>query len=234
MTDPAKPPDARRVHETERVLRVYEKEAHKYDREMRVFERLLFRGGREWVCSQAEGEVLEIALGTGRNVQHYPKGVRLTGIELSPAMLEIARTGARELGRDADLRVGDAQALDFPSDSFDTVVCTLSLCTIPDDRAAVAEVRRVLRPGGRFLLLEHVRSPVLLVRLGQRLLDPLFFRFEADHLLREPLDHLRAEGFEVERLERSKLGIVERGVARKPVQGAFVSEAPGTVPSRRG
>jgi ubiquinone/menaquinone biosynthesis C-methylase UbiE len=58
-----------------------------------------------------------------------------------------------------DLRVGDAQALDFPDASFDTVVCTLALCTIPDDRAAVSEVKRVLRPAGRFRLLEHVRSP---------------------------------------------------------------------------
>jgi len=202
--------------ETERVLRLYEKEAHKYDREMRFFEWLLFAGGREWVCSQAEGEVLEIAIGTGRNLPHYRDDVRLTGIELSPAMLEIARTRAGELGREVDLRVGDAQALEFADESFDTVVCTLSLCTIPDDRAAVAEVRRVLRPGGRFLLLEHVRSPLLPIRVAERLLEPLMLRFEADHLLREPLEHLRAEGFEVERLERSKLGIVERVTARKP------------------
>ena len=182
---------------------------------MRFFERLLFAGGREWVCGETSGDVLEIAIGTGRNLPHYPDGVRLTAIELSPAMLEIARARARELGRDADLRLGDAQALDFPDDSFDTVVCTLSRCTIPDERAAVAEVRRVLRPGGRFLLLEHVRSPLLAVRVGQRLLEPLFVRLEADHLLREPLDQLRAEGFEIERLERSKLGIVERVAARK-------------------
>ena len=202
--------------ETERVLRLYEKEAHKYDREMRFFEWLLFAGGREWVCSQAEGEVLEIAIGTGRNLPHYRDDVRLTGVELSSAMLEIARTRARKLGREVDLRVGDAQALQFPDDSFDTVICTLSLCTIPDDRAAVAQVRRVLRAGGRFLLLEHVRSPLLPVRLVQRLLEPLAVRFEADHLLREPLEHLRAERFEVERVERSKLGIVERVAARKP------------------
>lgn len=89
------------------------------------------------------------------------------------------------------------------------------MCTIPDDRAAVREVRRVLRPGGRFLLLEHVRSPRGVIRAVQRLLDPLAVRFEGDHIAREPLDHLRAEGFEVERLERSKLGIVERVAARK-------------------
>jgi ubiquinone/menaquinone biosynthesis C-methylase UbiE len=206
--------------ETERVLSVYEQEAHKYDREMRFFDRLLFAGGREWVCAQAAGEVLEIGIGTGRNLPHYQDEVRLTGVELSPSMLEIARARARELGREIDLRVGDAQALEFPDESFDTVVCTLSLCTIPDDRAAVAEVRRVLRPGGRFFLLEHVRSPLLPVRLAQRLLDPLAVRFQADHLLREPVEPLRAEGFEVEQLERSKLGIVERVAARKPVVAA--------------
>src|SRR6266542_4358971 len=189
---------SRGTGETERVLRLYEKEAHKYDREMNFFDRLLFAGGREWVCSQAQGEVLEIGLGTGRNLPYYRADVRLTGIELSPAMLEIARTRARELGREVDLRVGDAQALDFPDESFDTVVCTLSLCTIPDDRAAVTEVKRVLRPGGRFLLLEHVRSPLLPIRVAERLLEPLMLRFEADHLLREPLDHLHAEGFEIE------------------------------------
>jgi ubiquinone/menaquinone biosynthesis C-methylase UbiE len=206
--------------ETERVLRLYEKEAPKYDRQMRFFEWLLFGNGREWVCSQAEGEVLEIAVGTGRNLPYYPDGVRLSGVELSPAMLEIARTRARELGREIDLRVGDAQALEFPDESFDSVVCTLSLCTIPDDRAAVAEVRRVLRPGGRFLLLEHVRSPLLPIRTAERLLEPLMLRFEADHLTREPLEHLRAEGFAIERLERSKLGIVERVAARKPAEAA--------------
>jgi ubiquinone/menaquinone biosynthesis C-methylase UbiE len=206
--------------ETERVLRLYEKEAPKYDRQMRFFEWLLFGSGREWVCSQAEGEVLEIAVGTGRNLPYYPDGVRLSGVELSPAMVEIARTRARELGREIDLRVGDAQALEFPDESFDSVVCTLSLCTIPDDRAAVAEVRRVLRPGGRFLLLEHVRSPLLPIRIAERLLEPLMLRFEADHLTREPLEHLRAEGFAIERLERSKLGIVERVAARKPAEAA--------------
>ncbi len=209
-----------RPRETERVLRLYEKEANKYDREMRFFDRLLFAGGREWVCAQAAGDMLEIGIGTGRNLPHYREDVRLTGVELSPAMLELARGRARELGLEVELHVGDAQALEFPDQSFDTVVCTLSLCTIPDERAAIAEVRRVLRPGGRFVLLEHVRSPLLPVRLAQRLLDPLAVRFQADHLLREPLEHLRAEGFDVERLERSKLGIVERVAARKPSAAA--------------
>jgi ubiquinone/menaquinone biosynthesis C-methylase UbiE len=202
--------------ETERVRGVQDKQAPRYDRQMNFFDRVLFQGGRVWACSRAEGEVLEIAVGTGRNLEHHRNGVQLTGIELSPEMLAIAQERAKELGREADLRIGDAQELGFPDASFDSVVCTLALCTIPDDRAAVAEAYRVLRPGGLFLLLEHVRSPVTPVRFVQRMIEPLTIRFEADHLTREPLDYLAAEGFEIEELERSRWGIVERVAARKP------------------
>jgi len=205
-----------RDQETERVRRLWAKLAPKYDRVIRLPERLLFEGGREWVCSQATGDVLEIAIGTGLNFPYYSQEARLTGIDLSQEMLELAHQRARALGKEVDLRVGDAQLLEFPDRSFDTVVCTLSLCSIPDDRRAVAEIVRVLRPGGRLLLLEHVRSPNVLVRGFLRLLDPITVRLQGDHMLREPLDHLQAEGFEVERLERAKWGIVERVAASKP------------------
>jgi ubiquinone/menaquinone biosynthesis C-methylase UbiE len=204
------------VAETERVREIQDKHAGGYDRQMRFFDRVLFAGGREWACSHAQGDVLEIAVGTGRNLAFYPPGVKLTAIEFSPEMLAIARKRAEEIASQVDLREGDAQALEFEDGSFDTVVLTLALCTIPDDRKAVTEVRRVLRPGGRFILMEHVRSPVLPVRAVQRLLDPVAVRFEADHLMREPLDYLAEVGFEIESVERSKWGIVERVVARKP------------------
>lgn len=209
-------PEAVRSKETERVRAIQDKGADGYDRQISFFERILFGGGREWVCSRAQGDVLEIAAGTARNLPHYPDGVRLTGIELSPEMLAIARRRAEALGGDADLRLGDAQDLDFPDQSFDTVVCTLGLCTIPDPRRAMAEAHRVLRPGGALILLEHVRSPSPPVRTIQRLIEPLALRFEADHLTREPLDYLASEGFEIETVERSKWGIVERVAARRP------------------
>jgi ubiquinone/menaquinone biosynthesis C-methylase UbiE len=205
--------------ETERVRRLQDKEAPRYDRQISFFERILFAGGREWVCSKAEGKVLELAAGTGRNLEHYPQGVKITTVELSPEMLAIARERAEQVGREADLRVGDVQELDFPDQSFDTVVCTLGLCTIPDPGKAVAEAHRVLRPGGKLILLEHVRSPVMPVRMVERMLNPISVRFEGDHLTREPLEYLEAAGFKVEELERSKWGIVERVLARKPNAG---------------
>jgi ubiquinone/menaquinone biosynthesis C-methylase UbiE len=131
-------------------------------------------------------------------------------------MLAVGRQRAQELGHPAELRLGDVQALDFADESFDTVTCTLGFCTIPDTGAAAREAFRVLRPGGQLLLLEHVRSPAPLVRGGQRLLEPLAAHFEADHLLREPLDYLPGVGFVIDEVQRSKWGIVERLRAHKP------------------
>jgi ubiquinone/menaquinone biosynthesis C-methylase UbiE len=205
--------------ETERVRAVQDHGARRYDREMDFYDRVLFADGREWACSQASGEVLEIAVGSGRNFKHYPRGTKLVGIDISEELLAISGRRAAEANLDADLRQGDAQKLEFPDESFDTVLITLALCTIPDDRAAVREAWRVLRPGGQLVLLEHVRSPARGIRVDQRLLEPLSVRFQADHLIRDPLDYLAAEHFEIESVRRLKLGIVERVVARKPKAG---------------
>jgi ubiquinone/menaquinone biosynthesis C-methylase UbiE len=202
--------------ETERLKRIWEKQAPRYDRSIAFWEKGLFRDGRQWVCSRAQGEVLEVAIGTGRNLTFYPAGVRLTGIDLSPAMLERARERAGELGMEVDLREGDAQDLPFPGGSFDTVVCTLSLCNVPDDRKAVAEMKRILRPGGRLLLLDHIRAASGLGRAVQKALEFVWVRLEGEHLLRRPLEHAKAEGLRIEERERYKQGIVERVSARKP------------------
>ncbi len=203
-------------NETDRVRRIFDKQAPKYDRSMARFERLLFSGNRAWACSRAGGDVLEIAAGTARNLPHYPQSATLTGVELSPRMAELGRRRAGELGREIDMRVGDAESLDLPDESFDTVVCTYGLCTIPDHRAAVREASRVLRPGGRMLLAEHVRSPNPVVRAIQRLLEPFAHRFGGDHLLREPLEALAEAGFEIDEVNRSKAGFVELVAAHKP------------------
>ena len=201
--------------ETERVREIFDASAAQYDKGMAFTEKLFFGDGRAWACSQVRGQVLEIAIGTGRNLPFYPADVEITGIEISPAVLEIARQRAQGLGRQVKLIIGDAQALPFPDQRFDTVVCTIALCSIPDERKAVAEVWRVLRPGGRFVALEHVRSPNIVIRGLERLLEAYTVRTQADHLLREPLETAQAAGFSIEYLKRQKLGIVERLIARK-------------------
>jgi ubiquinone/menaquinone biosynthesis C-methylase UbiE len=201
---------------TDRVRAVYGRLADHYDRGMGLMDRLVkLEQARHWIASRARGDTLEIGIGTGLNLPHYGDDLVLTGIDLSPAMLARARRRAEELRRAVTLREADAETLEFSDGSFDTVVFGLCLCSIPDDRRAVEEAARVLRPGGRLLLLEHVRSPSLPIRAVQRLLDPLSVRFQADHLTRGPLDHVRAAGLHVEEIERWAWGVMERASARK-------------------
>jgi ubiquinone/menaquinone biosynthesis C-methylase UbiE len=200
---------------TARQRRVWDRMASGYDRQIAFFERLQFGGGREWVCSRASGSVLEVAIGTGRNLPFYPDGVRITGIELSPAMLAIARQRAADLGVAADLREGDAEVLPFADNSFDTVVCALSLCTIPDQARAIAEMARVLKPGGNLLLLDHIGSRWWPVWVVQRFLE-LFTARAGEYMTRRQLPLLAPAGLRVVESQQLKWGTVERVAATKP------------------
>ena len=115
-----------------------------------------------------------------------------------------------------DLREANAEALPFPDAAFDTVVCTFSLCAIPDERRAIVEMKRVLRPGGQLLLADHVRGSAWIVRAIQRLFEVITVPLGGEHFLRRPFDQVREIGFHIEAQERFKLGIVERLNARKP------------------
>src|SRR4029450_8481156 len=201
---------------TARQRRVWDKSAPSYDKQIAFFEKIWFGGGREWLCARAEGRILDAALGPALTLPHYPPGVTITGVELSPAMLAIARRRAADLGRDVDLRQGDAEDLPFADASFDTVVCALSLCTIPDPAAAISEMRRVLVPGGRLLLLDHVVSTWPPIYAAQWLLERLTIRAAGEHFTRRQVPLVKAAGFEVVEAERLKAGSVERIHARKP------------------
>ena len=195
---------------TARQRRVWDKAAPSYDRQIAFFERIWFGGGREWLGERAHGRVLEIAVGTGRSLEHYPPGVSLSGIELSPAMLVRARDHAAVLGLDADLREGDAAALPFGDESFDTVVCSLALCSIPEPRRAIAEMHRVLAPGGQLLLLDHVRSTNPFLLAGQWLAEQVTGRLSGEYFTRRQLPLVEAAGFTVAEWERLKAGTIER------------------------
>lgn len=199
-----------------RWQRYWDRKSATYDQEIGVLDRRVFGDSRQWACSRATGQVLEVAVGTGLNLPHYPASVTLTGLDLSEQMLGLARTRSAELGLDVTLRQGTAHALPFDDASFDTVVCTLGLCAIPDHSAAVAEMVRVLRPGGRLILVDHVAGSSRLVRGLQWLVERITVPMAGEHFLRRPLHLVQAHDLVVEQQERFKLGVVERLVARKP------------------
>jgi ubiquinone/menaquinone biosynthesis C-methylase UbiE len=206
-----------RERQNARRRKAWDKQAPSYDKQIGWFERHVFgEDNRTWACSRARGDVLEVAIGTGLNLPLYSPDVHLTGIDLSPAMLEIAQKRAAEIGRQADLREGDAHNLPFDGGSFDTVVCTFSLCNIPDVDRAVAEMERVLRPGGRLVLVDHIRSGSKPVFWVQKLIEFFSKRIDGDHMTRRPLDQVRDHRFEVKEHDRFRLGgIVERLAAVK-------------------
>ena len=172
--------------------------------------------GRDWACSAARGATLEIGVGTGLNLPLYPDAVALTAIDISPEMLAHARARAATLNRPVDLREADAAQLPFSDGSFDTVVSTLTLCTIPDPVAAVREAWRVLKPGGELRFFEHGRGNDRLSVFIERLFEPLTLRLEADRLLLEP-DLVFAEaGVPPTVVARTSRGVVWRVLAARP------------------
>lgn len=117
---------------------------------------LTIRGSRHWVCRQATGRTLELGVGTGLNFRWYPGDVDLVAVDRDRECLEVAAERARQLRRGIRTAVADGQRLPFGPDAFDTVVCTLALCDVDDREATLAEMYRVVRPGGSVLLLDHL------------------------------------------------------------------------------
>jgi ubiquinone/menaquinone biosynthesis C-methylase UbiE len=119
-------------------------------------ERLTIRDSRQWVCGQATGRTLELGVGTGLNLQWYPGQLELVGVDLDREHLDVSAERAHELGLGVRLAVADSHRLPFGQDTFDTVVCTLAICDVDDRSATLAEIYRVVRPGGSLLLLDHL------------------------------------------------------------------------------
>ncbi|MBK7624806.1 MAG: class I SAM-dependent methyltransferase [Kineosporiaceae bacterium] len=194
----------------------WDKQAPSYDRRTSALERRIMAASRGWVGRRARGATLEIAVGTGANFSYYPPEVTLTGVDFSPAMLQLAGRRAADLDRAVPLHQADAAALPFADASFDSVVCTFAMCCVPDEKAALFEAIRVLRPGGDLLLADHVVASSVPVRVVQQLVELVTVPLHGEHFTRRPLTVLR--GFEVQILdaERLTMGAIERVQARKP------------------
>lgn len=198
---------------TEEIRRCYDENAKLFALFEPIIEYLGLRQLRRRLIGKASGHVLEVAVGTGANLPYYPAECRITAIDVSPSMLEIARQQARKLGRDVNFQVMDAEHLDFPDDHFDTVVSALSTCTFIDPVAALQEMYRVCRPDGRILLLEHGRSSWEWLGRWQDRKEDWHARQTGCHWNRESLELVRRAGLRPVHTRRSFFGIFHEIVA---------------------
>jgi len=162
---------------------------------------------RTRIAAAAEGRVLEIGIGSGLNLPLYGSDVsEVVGVDPSPALLARAGDAAGRCRAPVTLVEGSAEALALDDRSFDTIVTTWSLCTIPHVHQALAEVRRVLRPGGVLLFVEHGRAPEPGVARWQDRLDPLWTRLAGGCHLNRPIDVLLSDaGFRLDALSTTRV-----------------------------
>lgn len=199
------------VSETQEVPTPGAKKGHRwfaalYDGMNRSEEKGFLGEMRRQLLAEVTGDVLEIGVGTGANFAHYPAAARVVALEPDPFMLKRAEQKLADLGRtNITLRRAPAEALPFPDASFDTVVSTLVLCTVADPGRALDEIRRVLRPGGRLLFIEHVRADGVGGSV-QDAIRPLWGWFGAGcHPNRRTHDTLRDGGWDVVIEERRRV-----------------------------
>jgi ubiquinone/menaquinone biosynthesis C-methylase UbiE len=179
---------------------------------------------RSRVVPQAEGDVLELGCGGGINLGFYDrlKVKSLTGLDPSPGLLDQTRAMMHETGMVADIHAGIGEAMPFADARFDTVLVTFTLCSVHDPKQVLSEMRRVLKPGGKVLFLEHGRAPDADVQKWQRRIEPVWKRIGGNCHLTRPISGSYAQaGFQIAHVDKSYMpktprpfGWIEWGEAR--------------------
>jgi ubiquinone/menaquinone biosynthesis C-methylase UbiE len=201
---------------SKRTQRRYDRLAFAYDTMEAPLERFRFAGWRQRLGNHIKGPTaLEVGVGTGKNFPYYTSGVQIVSVDLSPRMLMRARRRASNRDLSVDLREMDVQNLDFPDHSFDTVFATFVFCSVPDPVGGLRELRRVCKPSGHLLLLEHMRPKNVVLGLVFDVLNPMVVRMMSANINRRTMDNIRSAGWKV-RIEENLSSDIVRWIEAVP------------------
>ncbi len=173
----------------------------KYSRIAKVYDKMeemmMFNNYRKEVVEKAQGNILEVGIGTGENLKYYRKGQKVTGVDFSPGMLKIAKEKAKVMDIDAELQEMDIQRMTFPKNSFDTIVSTCVFCTVPDPIVGLREAFRVLKPGGRAIFLEHMKSRNIVLNILLYTMNIFSRLILGTSMVRRTQENIESAGFKV-------------------------------------
>lgn len=196
--------------------------ASKYNRIAPVYEFIdlplelfFFRRWRKEALSGLSGKVLEVGIGTGRNLEYYPFHISVIGIDYSERMLEKARKKAADM-KNITLLLMDAEHLEFPDNSFDYIITTFVLCSVPDPVKALKEMRRVLKPSGELIAIEYVRSSNHLISWFEDLISPVTCSLIGDTMNRKTIEIIKEAGFTLIEVESLIFESFFRQIRAKP------------------
>ncbi|MEX1031249.1 MAG: class I SAM-dependent methyltransferase [Paenibacillaceae bacterium] len=207
--------------EKQKLIRIFDKQAAQYAKKREGPKQERWRRD---LLSHAKGEVLELAVGAGANFPFYPPGVKVTATDFSEEMLKKARRAAKRHHMDVNFVCSDIEEMNFPDQSFDTIVSTLSFCSYDNPLMVLAKINRWCKPDGQILFMEHGISSNLAVSTIQRTLDPLLYRAYGCHHTRNIEGLIRESGIRIDKVEGYWFNMFHL-IWAKPMQGSSKTQS---------
>lgn len=200
--------------QTERIKKRYDRLAAVFD----YMSHMIRDSWRKDLVGDLSGRILEVGVGTGANLPFYPKGAHVIGIDFSPNMLEKAAEKIAKCEATIILKEMDIEALDFPDDTFDVIVSTCVFCSVPNPVKGFKELRRVVKPKGKIVMLEHMRSENEVIGKALDLINPLATRLSGTNVNRRTMENIEKAGLHI--IEESYLMTsIMRKIILSPDQG---------------